>query len=651
MQILPRASLDRLFALAREGGRTLIGPTVKDGAIVYAELESPASLPIGWTDTQAPGRYRLARREDDAALGYVVGPTSAKELFFPAKETLYRAERRADGKVGFTAVVPPPQPKTLFGVRACDLAAVAVQDRVFVGGTHHEPRYAARREDTLVIGAHCLEPGALCFCASMGTGPRVSSGADLALAERLDEEGHVFLVEALTERGEALLSALETSEAREEDQRWLDEGLEAARAKMGRTLDTTDLPGKLFAALDHPRWADVAARCLSCGNCTSVCPTCFCSTSEDPSDLDGQHAQHERLWESCFSREHSELHGHPVRPKTEERYRQWLTHKLGAWVSQLGSSGCVGCGRCIAWCPSGIDLTEEVRALTADGAAPVSLPIAKEVTSAEEEALVPRPATVLAVTSETSDVVTLSLAIEGGKAFLPGQFHQLSIPGIGEAPISVSGNDGAGAEHTIRAVGKLTEALCALRPGAQLGVRGPYGRGWPLEELAGAPVVVVAGGIGLAPLREALRQMLADPSRYPAVSLFYGARTPDDLLYTRELLGWVDRPGFHLHTSVDRAGPTWRGNVGVVTRLLRRATVAEGASAILCGPEVMMRFTVEALSKLGVPHARQWVTMERHMKCATGTCGRCQYGPYFVCKDGPVFRFDEVSMLFGRHGF
>ncbi|MBX7191232.1 MAG: 4Fe-4S dicluster domain-containing protein [Sandaracinaceae bacterium] len=648
---IARAELDRLFALLSEDARVVHGPTVRDGAIVDAPLASVSELPIGWTDQQAPGRYRLTRRDDAAVFGFVVGPSSPKPLFFPPEETLYRAERRADGKVGFVPVVPSPAPKALLGVRACDVAAMRIQDRVFRDREHREPRYAARRDDTIVVGVHCLAPGPLCFCASMGAGPRVGEGADLALAERLDAGGHIFLVEALTARGQALLSRLEGSEASDEELRWRDEALASAERSMGRTLDTAELPGRLYAALDHPRWEEIASRCLACGSCTSVCPSCFCSGSDDPSDLEGAHTSHTRHWESCFTSAHGELHGHTTRPRTSERYRQWATHKFGAWVSQMGQSGCVGCGRCIAWCPSGIDLVAEVRAI-ADGVSPVTMPVAREVTAPREESLVPRAATVLARTVESSDVVTLSLRMEpdGRRDFAPGQFHQLSLPGVGEAPISISGDDGAGVEHTIRAVGKLTEALCALRVGAQLGVRGPYGRGWPMDELAGGPVVVVAGGIGLAPLREALRRMLADPERYPDVRLFYGARTPEDLLYGRELLGWIDRPGFDLHVTVDRAGPTWRGHVGVVTRLLRPATVPASARAILCGPEVMMRFTVDALAKLGLPHTRQWVTMERHMKCATGTCGRCQYGPHFVCKDGPVFRFDEVSMLFGRHG-
>ena len=646
MKILDKSELDRLFDRVREGGRTLIGPTIKDGAIVLDAIERASELPIGWTDSQGPGRYRLERRDDQRAFGYVVGPDSAKEVFFPAREVLYRAERRADGKVGFTKVEPAPEPKALLGLRACDLAAIDVQDRVFTGGDHVEPRYAARREDAIVIAIHCTEPGELCFCTSTGTGPRVTSGADLAIAER----GGELLVEAQSERGRAILDSLPGREAQASDGAWLDDAMKIASTKMGREVDLAGLPGLLFGRLDHPRWKDVASRCLSCGNCTSVCPTCFCSTAEDPSDLDGASASRERLWESCFSAEHGAMFGHTVRPTIEDRYRQWLTHKVGAWVSQLGSSGCVGCGRCIAWCPVGIDLTQEIAALRQDAIA-VEMPAARAPSECDTQDLVPRPAELVAITRESGDVFTLSVRATDVQGFLPGQFNQLSLPGIGEAPISIAGSDGIGIEHTIRAVGAVTKALCALEPGAELGIRGPYGRPWPMDALAGAPVMVVAGGIGLAPLREALRVMLADPARFPDVRLIYGARTPEDLLYAREMLGWMERPGFRLWTTVDRAGPSWRGNVGVVTRLLRKDTVPAGASAIMCGPEVMMRFTIEALGKLGVPDERQWVTMERHMKCATGVCGRCQYGPYFVCKDGPVFRYDEVKMLFGRHGF
>jgi NAD(P)H-flavin reductase len=218
-------------------------------------------------------------------------------------------------------------------------------------------------------------------------------------------------------------------------------------------------------------------------------------------------------------------------------------------------------------------------------------------------------------------------------------------------PISISGHDGAAVEHTIRGVGAVSRALCALSQGDELGLRGPYGTPWPLDALAGKPVVVVAGGIGLAPLRGALREMLGRPERFPEVHLFYGARSPDDTLYVREMLGWLEEAHFTLHATVDHATPSWRGNVGVVTRLLDRASVPTDAQAMICGPEIMMRYTIESLRKLGVTDERIWVTMERHMKCATGFCGRCQYGPYFVCKDGPVFRFDAIRSIFGKEGY
>jgi NAD(P)H-flavin reductase len=266
---------------------------------------------------------------------------------------------------------------------------------------------------------------------------------------------------------------------------------------------------------------------------------------------------------------------------------------------------------------------------------------------------VPRTAEVLAITRETSDVVTLHVR-DRGAAPEPGQFLQLSLPTIGEAPISVSGVSRAegfvDVELTIRGVGATTRALTNLEPGSELGVRGPYGRGWPLPWLEGAPVVIVAGGVGLAPLRGAIRALVEAPDRFPDVRLFVGARTPEDLLFPREMITWLERSHVKLTVTVDHASPGWRGHVGVVTRLLRRGAIPEHARALVCGPEIMMRFTSDALLAAGVPHDRQWLTMERHMKCAVGFCGRCQMGPHLVCRDGPVFRRDELVLL-GREGF
>lgn len=646
MRWLAQSDLPRLFDALAADGRRVIGPRVRDHAIVLDELDSADQLPRGWTDAQGPGRYRIAKGDHHHTFtGYVVGPDSLKGHFFPAREVLYRAARRPDGKLGFTPVAQDVEATAFLGVRACDLAAVEVQDRTFLGA-HPEPRYRARREATLLVAVNCTKPGDLCFCASTGTGPRVTQGADVVLTER---DGG-FYVEGTSDAGRAIVDALPTHDTTDQDEAWVAQAMSDAADHMGRAMDTRELPSLLFGRLDHARWSEVAERCLACGNCTNVCPTCFCSTTEDPSSLDAREAEHVRLWDSCFTAGHSTIHGASFRPTTHDRYRQWLTHKVGAWVSQFGTSGCVGCGRCIAWCPVGIDLTEEIAALRhGEGAAPMPEP--PSVLERCDDDLVPREAEVVAAVRESDDVVTLHVRAEGLDDYRPGQFCQLSLPGLGEAPISISGHDGTAIEHTIRAVGGVTRALTALKAGDRLGLRGPYGRGWPLEALIGRPVVIVAGGIGLAPLRGAIRAMLGRPRDYPAVRLIYGARTPEDALFVREMLGWLEVPGFSLQLTVDRATPAWRGHVGVVTRLLDRTSVPADASVLLCGPEIMMRFTLEALRKVGIPTDRIWLTMERHMKCATGTCGRCQYGPWFVCKDGPVFRYDEIAMLFGQNGY
>lgn len=649
MKVLQRRHFGRLFEVLHEDGYEVIGPTLRDGAIVYDSVEAPSELPAGWTEEQAPGYYRIRRRDDAAFFGHRVGPHSWKQQLFPSREKLYRARRREDGRVGFEPFVPEPRPRAFLGVRACDLAAIRTHDRILLHSDRREPRYESRRSRLLLVAVHCTEAGDLCFCESMGTGPRVGPGADLVLGELGDR----FTVQAHTDLGQAVLDRLPTDAAEASDEQELDDGIEHARRTMGRTLNTSGLADKLFANLDHPRWAEVAERCLSCGNCTNVCPTCFCTTCEEHSDLQGSQAERVRLWDSCFTEGHGEIHGTNVRPTIEARYRQWLTHKLGSWVSQFGSSGCVGCGRCIAWCPVGIDLTEEATAVAESPVRPSSganrgptLPAAPapQATPPHEDQ-VPRSAEVLAVQQETHDVHTLHLRTEGSEHFKPGQFHMLSLAGLGEAAISISGAEGPSYEHTIRAVGPLTEALTSLEPGQQLGLRGPYGTAWPLEQARGRPVVLVSGGIGLAPLRGAIRQMLAEPHAYPDVRLLYGARNPRDVLYATEMLGWAEGSQLALHVTVDHAAPSWRGHVGVVTRMLRRGSLPDGALYLICGPEVMMRFTVQKLLSSGVSERDLYVSMERHMKCAVGFCGRCQLGPWFVCKDGPVFRYDQVRGL------
>jgi ferredoxin len=243
------------------------------------------------------------------------------------------------------------------------LHAIAVQDKVFLDGPHVDPIYRARREQAFVIAVNCGKGGGTCFCVSMKTGPKASFGFDLAMTEVIEADRHYFIVEIGTERGAEILQAAPHRAASESERRKAEEVIERTAAQMGRTLDTDDIKGLLYRNYEHPRWDDVTSRCLTCANCTMVCPTCFCTTVEDVTDLTGEHAERWRRWDSCFTVDFTYIHGGSVRATPRSRYRQWMTHKLATWIDQFGTSGCIGCGRCITWCPVGIDITEETRAI------------------------------------------------------------------------------------------------------------------------------------------------------------------------------------------------------------------------------------------------------------------------------------------------
>jgi sulfhydrogenase subunit beta (sulfur reductase) len=361
--LLERDRLDDLFGALERRGYELIGPTVRDGAIVYDDMRSSADLPAGYTDDQDGGTYRLRERDDEALFGYAVGPHSWKQFLHPPVQRLWRAERDADG--GFTVDEGDPveAKRAFIGVRSCDLHAIAHLDDALLKIPHPDPAYAARRENVFVVAVNCGESGGTCFCVSMKTGPRATFGYDVALTEVLEDGRHCFVVEPGSEAGTALLAELDLAPAGEGEIAGANRAVEHAASQMGREMDTTDIKDLLYRNYEHPRWDDVADRCLTCGNCTMVCPTCFCTTVEDVTDLRGETAERVQKWDSCFTLDFTYVHGGSVRSTHKARYRQWMTHKLATWIDQFGTSGCVGCGRCITWCPVAIDITEEVAAI------------------------------------------------------------------------------------------------------------------------------------------------------------------------------------------------------------------------------------------------------------------------------------------------
>ncbi|WP_062522733.1 4Fe-4S dicluster domain-containing protein [Demequina silvatica] len=369
IRILEPEGLDALIAELRQRGYCVVGPTVRGDAIVTSDIYAASDLPQGVGDEQEAGRYRLRQRDDDAYFGFADPAQSTKPVFFPAEEVVWRG-RREEGHFTVERDTPDAPPIALLGVRSCDLRAVQIHDAVLADRPFHDAHYVARRDGTFTVAVACGEPAATCFCASMGTGPRPAAtnpdtqepAYDLLLTEVMEPEHH-FVVEIGTERGRDVADAVDTTPAGPAEQQEAIAVTDSAAARQTRSIDTATIHNVLQASAESPRWDDVASRCLACTNCTLVCPTCFCTTIQDTSDLAGDNAERHRVWDSCFSENFSYIHGGPLRGDVKARYRQWITHKLSSWEDQFGMLGCVGCGRCIAWCPVGIDITEEAAAL------------------------------------------------------------------------------------------------------------------------------------------------------------------------------------------------------------------------------------------------------------------------------------------------
>jgi ferredoxin len=363
--------LDRLIASLRALGYSVVGPRVRDDSVILGDIADAGMLPAGWVDEQDAGRYALRHTESPRLFGITHGAQSWKRLFHPPAVRLWRAERSPDG-VRFVDTEPPPSPMALLGVRPCELKGVHVQDGVLLDPADADVVYRARREPAFIVVVQCASAGGTCFCASMGTGPRAQAGFDLALTEIVEPDRHWFLAEVGTHRGAEVLMMVPSRPATAREVEAAERSVAEVAQAMGRQVDAADLPARLASRYEHPHWDSLNARCLSCGNCALVCPTCFCTTVQDHPDLSDTASERVRLWDTCFSPGFSYIHGGSVRPSTRARYRQWLMHKFSTWQQQFGTGGCVGCGRCITWCPVGIDVTEEIRRVTggtgADGA-------------------------------------------------------------------------------------------------------------------------------------------------------------------------------------------------------------------------------------------------------------------------------------------
>ena len=363
------SDLENLFNKLSQKGYGNVGPIFRDGAIMMDHLESFNELPSGFYETLAKGSYGLQNKEDGSLFQYTVGPQSFKKFLQPERRKLWQADRNA--KWFEVKSETQEQKLALWGIHSCELDALKTLDEVFINGSFRNEYYAQVRENLFIIAVGCSNPSANCFCTTMNGGPKPDDNFDISLVEVLGEVPF-FLLTSATEKANELVSDLDFAKATAEEVSRADEILKKAEDCMEVRFDPQEVSRVLRNSPDDPHWEEVAQKCLSCANCTMVCPTCFCTTTEDITDITGDHTERWLKWDSCFNGDFSYIHGGQVRNSTKSRYRQWLTHKMSNWYDQFGSAGCVGCGRCTTWCPVGIDLTEELKAINKNGKVDVS---------------------------------------------------------------------------------------------------------------------------------------------------------------------------------------------------------------------------------------------------------------------------------------
>ena len=358
---LAREQLQQLIDALHNHGYHCIGPRVESHSITYGEICHVDELPQGVEATQAPGEYRLHHRHHQRHFSWANTAQAIKPLTFTAKEILWRCEKDEQGNLVFSQQQAEVKPLAIIGARACDLAALKLQQQHFLNPSAEDPWFKQRFGALFIVAVHCSHSADTCFCHATGDGPNASQDFDIAMHE-LDDG---FVLEAGSYQGEQLLNDLDLQAVNNEQQQLIKQQTEQSIAQQSRHLPDK-VSQKLLNNLEHAHWDDIGKRCLSCGNCTAVCPSCFCHQQHDDFSITDNSGTHYREWSSCFSHDHGYISGHELRPTPAKRYRQWLTHKFANWIEQYGRSGCVGCGRCITWCPVGIDVTEELHTLCED---------------------------------------------------------------------------------------------------------------------------------------------------------------------------------------------------------------------------------------------------------------------------------------------
>ena len=571
-------------------------------------------------------------------LEYTPTVLSPKKFFFPQEEVIleYTLEGKVNAKIDYKKTV-------LFGVRPCDITGIQILDEAF-SESNGDPNYLTKRENSIVIGIDCnsvCDENAFCYKVA-------SQNPEAGFDIMLHDLGNNYAMTIATRKGETFAEKYFTTS------RVNDEALHTFRLKKERAFEEAGGPFEELENLPeifsenqyHPIWDSEAERCLSCGSCIMVCPTCYCFDVIDELALSMKIGDRLRRWDACMLRSFAEVSGgENFREEVKNRVKHRINRKFNFLMLKHGRSVCVGCGRCVRSCLADISPVTIVDALTETSK---SMRLAEK----NDSLYLPEKAYIRKIESFTEKEKFFELEMDNGKSLgaQPGQFILLSIFGIGEAAISISSPPSFGNRFDIvvRAVGDVTNKPHMLHEGDFVFIRGPFGHGFDEKiqrKMEGQHLLFIAGGIGYVPLRSLIHFVLKQPQAYKKISILYGCKTPEDRMYKDELTYISSLGGnVELLETVDASDEKWLKNTGVITSLIPMVNFdPEETIAVVCGPPVMYKFVVKSLHDHGINNDNIYVSLERRMKCGVGKCGHCQIDDIYVCQDGPVFRFSDIE--------
>lgn len=615
-----------------------------------------------FTPTEQDGAvHLLPYNKDTFTLDYVNFTMPFKKYLFGQKEKLFKW-KTIEGSVEVTDIKSEDfDDRVFFGIRPCDAYSVDYLDQFFYE-RYKDDIYAVNREKTYIVAMNCISPGNSCFCSSMGTGPFASRGYDL-LFTPIDDG---FLVESKTEKGQQLISiAAHLFFPTEEDmQSKKNEVYNKAKEKFSKKLNVMDAKKVLEESFDHKMWKELSKTCMGCIGCTSVCPTCTCFNVVDEDHGNGEGCR-ARYWDSCqadsFTRNAG---GHNPRDGVS-RVRYRIYDKMKYIDERYDFKGCVGCGRCIEVCPAFIDIVEIMNKLNDEYAKRHKDELNTcEVSEAKAEVpdhecsddcsyvYTPKVAIINGIIQETSDIKRFIVRYEDKSLHqslkYTGQFFKITVFGVGEIAISIPSGDFKKdyLEFYIKKAGKVTTALHNMKIGDRVGLRGPFGKGFPQEEIKGRDILIIGSGVGLAPVRTTIEAVLANREKYGKVVIIASARSYESLIYRDDLIQWSKLDGVKIMYALAKPTDAVEAHVGYINDLLPELGFNwKKATAIVCASPNRIKSVANELISLGMDGKDILTSLETHMRCGIGKCGHCKVGSKYMCVDGPVFNYEEMLTL------